>query len=126
MIRLKIRLIVDGSIPMRSNSNPIFLQIGADTDFRDIIINRNGEKILCIVKKKKDWGGKDRFDEGKKERDLVKRGWKSSRNSCRKIYILLPRNHSFLECRGEESFRTLVETTRFPMKEINKTQAAKL
>lgn len=134
MIRLKIRLIVDGSIPMRSNSNPIFLQIGADTDFRDIIINRNefvyeifdGEKILCIVKKKKDWGGKDRFDEGKKERDLVKRGWKSSRNSCRKIYILLPRNHGFLECRGEESFRTLVETTRFPMKEINKTQAAKL
>lgn len=71
-------------------------------------------------------GGKDRFDEGKKERDLVKRGWKSSRNSCRKIYILLPRNHGFLECRGEESFRTLVETTRFPMKEINKTQAAKL
>lgn len=134
MIRLKIRLIVDGSIPMRSNSNPIFLQIGADTDFRDIIINRNefvyeifdGEKILCIVKKKKDWGGKDRFDEGKEERDLVKRGWKSSRNSCRKIYILLPRNHGFLECRGEESFRTLVETTRFPMKEINKTQAAKL
>lgn len=65
MIRLKIRLIVDGSIPMRSNSNPIFLQIGADTDFRDIIINRNEfvyeifeeEKILCIVKKKKDWGG---------------------------------------------------------------------
>lgn len=96
------------------------------TRFRDIIINRNGEKILCIVKKKKDWGGKDRFDEGKKERDLVKRGWKSSRNSCRKIYILLPRNHGFLECRGEESFRTLVETTRFPMKEINKTQAAKL
>lgn len=104
------------------------------TRFRDIIINRNefvyeifdGEKILCIVKKKKDWGGKDRFDDGKKERDLVKRGWKSSRNSCRKIYILLPRNHGFLECRGEESFRTLVETTRFPMKEINKTQAAKL
>lgn len=104
------------------------------TRFRDIIINRNEfvyeifdeEKILCIVKKKKDWGEKDRFDEGKKERDLVKRGWKSSRNSCRKIYILLPRNHGFLECRGEESFRTLVETTRFPMKEINKTQAAKL
>lgn len=67
MIRLKIRLIVDGSIPMRSNSNPIFLQIGADTDFRDIIINRNefvyeifGEKILCIVKEKKDWGGGER------------------------------------------------------------------
>lgn len=96
------------------------------TRFRDIIIKRNGEKILCIVKKKKDWGEKDRFDDGKKERDLVKRGWKSSRNSCRKIYILLPRNHGFLECRGEESFRTLVETTRFPMKEINKTQAAKL
>lgn len=85
------------------------------TRFRDIIINRNEfvyeifeeEKILCIVKKKKDWGEKDRFDDGKKERDLVKRGWKSSRNSCRKIYILLPRmsrGGKFSNTRGDDSF----------------------
>lgn len=46
------------------------------TRFRDIIINRNefvyeifdGEKIFCIVKKKKDWGEKiDSMKEKKKE-----------------------------------------------------------
>lgn len=98
--------------------------------FRDIIKQERillrdvwGENFVRRKKKKKmqDWGKKQ------KKKILLERGWESFRNSCRKMCILLPRNKPrFLRMsEGEESFRTLVETTRFPMKEINKTQALK-
>lgn len=98
--------------------------------FRDIIKQERillrdvwGENFVRRKKKKKmqDWGKKQ------KKKILLERGWESFRNSCRKMCILLPRNKPrFLRMsEGKESFRTLVETTRFPMKEINKTQALK-